>query len=104
MFCEPIARWTTPCVTRKENELVEPVTYTAPVLSTATPLPCSAELPPRYVDQTSADPAALSLVANASDSPPLKAGKIRLAQKFVEPVVPTIAACLFPSTAMSNPT
>src|SRR5436190_22608024 len=48
---------------------VEPVMYAAPVPSTAIALPTSVPAPPRYVEYTSAVPAAFSWVTNASRPP-----------------------------------
>src|SRR4030095_3316148 len=70
--------WITPGVVGKSvsvehgaaEQVVEPVTYAAPAVSTVIALPTSVPAPPRNVENTSAAPEGLSLVTKASRSPP----------------------------------
>ena len=67
-----------------------PVTEAPPAMSTATLLPKSSPVPPRYVEYHSDEPVALSLVRNASFCPPLEPWEALARGKFVEEVAPVM--------------
>jgi hypothetical protein len=51
----------------KSTESVAPVTYALPCESTATAWPLSEPVPPRYVENTRAEPSGLSFVTKRSE-------------------------------------
>src|ERR1700730_2429620 len=82
-----------PAVTGKSVELVAPVTYAAPVASTAMAVPASGEPtmppdPPRYVLYTSPFPEAFNFATKASWFPPLVDRRGAAVGKLVEVVPP----------------
>src|SRR5690349_21618086 len=64
-----MADWNPP-TTGKFEEIVVPVTHTAPPEPMASPLTWSSELPPRNVDQARDAPSDANFVMNPSDIPP----------------------------------
>jgi len=56
---------------KSKDDSVYPVTQMLPLVSTATPFPSSAPLPPKYEDHAKVELAASTLVTNASTMPRL---------------------------------
>src|SRR5438552_1925059 len=96
-----------PAVVAKFVELVLPTRYALPEGSTATPRASSSPVPPRYVEYTSAEPAAFSFATNASRQLPSAAllHVRRMAPpvvgKSLDPVDPAMMTLPEESTAMA---